>query len=190
MQISSAVYTYLTCESRFRVYNKVRQSQNQLWLESGMNVAQISDSIEQFIKDMMDADNEIELKRNELAQHFGCVPSQINYVLSTRFSVQHGYVIQSKRGGGGYIRIVRVQMDNERDLLGEMIDTIGQEISQDCAQALISRLRDLKLVSAREAAIMTSATQDSALNLPVRAKDMLRAGVLRNMIEQVFMMNE
>ena len=62
-----------------------------------MYVAQISDSIEQFIKDMMDADNEIELKRNELAQHFGCVPSQINYVLSTRFSTQHGYVIQSKR---------------------------------------------------------------------------------------------
>lgn len=153
-------------------------------------MAQISDNIEQFIKDMMDADNEIELKRNELAQHFGCVPSQINYVLSTRFSVQHGYVIQSKRGGGGYIRIVRVRMDNDRDLLGEMMDTIGQEITQDSAQALISRLYDLKLISAREASLMHSAVQDAALNLPVRAKDILRAGVLKNMIAQVFMLNE
>ena len=155
-----------------------------------MYVAQISDSIEQFIKDIMDADNEIELKRNELAQHFGCVPSQINYVLSTRFSTQHGYVIQSKRGGGGYIRIVRVRMDDDRDLLSELMDTIGQEISQDGAQALISRLNDLKLINARESAIMNAAVQDAALNLPVRAKDVLRAGVLRNMIEQVFMMNE
>jgi transcriptional regulator CtsR len=155
-----------------------------------MYVAQISDSIEQFIKELMDADNEIELKRNELAQHFGCVPSQINYVLSTRFSVQHGYVIQSKRGGGGYIRIVRVRMDDDRDLLSEMMDTIGQEITQDGALALISRLRDLKLASPREAALMSAAVQDAALGLPVRAKDMLRAGVLKNMIEQVFMMNE
>ena len=153
-------------------------------------MAQISDSIEQFIKDMMDADNEIELKRNELAQHFGGVPSQINYVLSTRFSTKLGYLIQSKRGGGGYIRIVRVRMDDDRDLLSELMDTIGQEISQDGAQALISRLNDLKLINARESAIMNAAVQDAALNLPVRAKGVLRDGVLRNMIEQVFMMNE
>ena len=81
-------------------------------------------------------------------------------------------------------------MDDDRDLLSELMDTIGQEISQDGAQALISRLNDLKLINARESAIMNAAVQDAALNLPVRAKDVLRAGVLRNMIEQVFMMNE
>ena len=153
-------------------------------------MAQISDNIEQFIKEMMDADNEIELKRNELAQHFGCVPSQINYVLSTRFSVQHGYVVQSKRGGGGYIRIVRLRVDNRRDLLGEVMESIGQEVSRDNALAMISRLNEQKLITVREAKLMAAAVQDSAINLPVRAKDMLRAGVLKNMIQQVFVMTE
>ena len=70
-------------------------------------MAQLSDSIERFIKELMEEDAQIELKRNELAQHFGCAPSQINYVLATRFSVDHGYIIESRRGGGGFVRIVR-----------------------------------------------------------------------------------
>ena len=72
-------------------------------------MAQLSDSIEQFIKNLMEEDRQIDLKRNELAQHFGCAPSQINYVLATRFSIDHGYVIESRRGGGGYVRIIRIQ---------------------------------------------------------------------------------
>ena len=65
-------------------------------------MAQLSDNIEHFIKELMCDDTHIELRRNELAQHFGCAPSQINYVLATRFSVDHGYIIESRRGGGGY----------------------------------------------------------------------------------------
>ncbi len=65
-------------------------------------LAQLSDVIEQFIKDMLDEGAQIELKRNELAEHFGCAPSQINYVLATRFTLNHGYIIESRRGGGGY----------------------------------------------------------------------------------------
>ena len=72
-------------------------------------MAQLSDSIEQFIKELMDEGSQIEVRRNELAQHFGCAPSQINYVLATRFSVDHGYIIESRRGGGGYVRIVRMR---------------------------------------------------------------------------------
>ena len=71
-------------------------------------MAQLSDAIERFIKDLMEEGAQVEVKRNELAQHFGCAPSQINYVLATRFSVDHGYVIESRRGGGGYVRIVRM----------------------------------------------------------------------------------
>ena len=63
-------------------------------------MAQLSDTIERFIKDLMEEGSHVELRRNELAQHFGCAPSQINYVLATRFSVDHGYVIESRRGGG------------------------------------------------------------------------------------------
>ena len=77
-------------------------------------MAQLSDSIEQFIKELMCEEAHIELRRNELAQHFGCAPSQINYVLATRFSVDHGYIIESRRGGGGYVRIVRMQERGER----------------------------------------------------------------------------
>ena len=75
-------------------------------------MAQLSDSIERFIKDMMEDGAQIEVRRNELAQHFGCAPSQINYVLATRFSVDHGYIIESRRGGGGYIRIVRMGVNS------------------------------------------------------------------------------
>ena len=80
-------------------------------------MAQLSDSIEQFIKELMCEEAHIELRRNELAQHFGCAPSQINYVLATRFSVDHGYIIESRRGGGGYVRIVRMQEREEGNLL-------------------------------------------------------------------------
>ena len=74
-------------------------------------MAQLSDAIEQFIKELMDQEAQIELRRNELAHHFGCAPSQINYVLATRFTPDHGYIIESRRGGGGYIRIFRMAQD-------------------------------------------------------------------------------
>ena len=79
-------------------------------------MAQLSDSIERFIKELMEEGSQIEVRRNELAQHFGCAPSQINYVLATRFSVDHGYIIESRRGGGGYVRIVRMRERGEGNL--------------------------------------------------------------------------
>lgn len=88
-------------------------------------MAQLSDSIEQFIKDLMEEDRQIDLKRNELAQHFGCAPSQINYVLATRFSIDHGYVIESRRGGGGYVRIIRIQRANDESSLSVLLRRIG-----------------------------------------------------------------
>ena len=78
----------------------------------------LSDSIEQFIKDLLKEEStEVELKRNELAEYFGCAPSQINYVLATRFSPDHGYLTESRRGGGGYIRIVRVVRSGSQRLM-------------------------------------------------------------------------
>ena len=88
-------------------------------------MAQLSDTIEQFIKDLMSGDVQVELRRNELAQHFGCAPSQINYVLATRFSVDHGYVIESRRGGGGYVRIVRMAQRPEGNLLSLLLNRVG-----------------------------------------------------------------
>ena len=149
-------------------------------------MAQLSDSIEQFIKDLMTGDTHIELRRNELAQHFNCAPSQINYVLATRFSLDHGYIIESRRGGGGYVRIVRVQSGGKQDLLDALIQRIGSQLDEETAMAIISNLIERKLVTKREALLMRSAVSRSALALPISAKDVLRAAVLKNMLIQVF----
>ncbi|MBO4298675.1 MAG: CtsR family transcriptional regulator [Clostridia bacterium] len=149
-------------------------------------MAQLSDTIEKFIKDLMEEGTQVELRRNELAQHFGCAPSQINYVLATRFSVDHGYVIESRRGGGGFVRIVRMHPRSEGNLLSILLQRVGTEIDEDSAVAIIKHLLDCKLVTANEALIMRSAVAQNALALPISAKNVLRAAVLRNMLQQVF----
>ena len=149
-------------------------------------MAQLSDSIEQFIKELMSEDAHVELRRNELAQHFGCAPSQINYVLATRFSVDHGYIIESRRGGGGYVRIVRMQSRAEKNFLETLLDRVGTSIDEDTANAIISNLYERKMVTRNEALLLKAGVARNALALPVTAKDVLRAAVFRNMLVQVF----
>jgi len=149
-------------------------------------MAQLSDSIEHFIKDLMTEDAHVELRRNELAQHFGCAPSQINYVLATRFSVDHGYIIESRRGGGGYVRIVRMQTRGEPNFLDTLLNRVGNSVDEETAVAIISNLRERNMVTDSEAALMRSAVSRNALALPISAKDVLRAAVFRNMLVQVF----
>lgn len=149
-------------------------------------MAQLSDNIEQFIKDLMNEDAHIDLRRNELAQHFGCAPSQINYVLATRFSVDHGYIIESRRGGGGYVRILRMQTRSESGFLDMLLNRIGNSVNEETANAIISNLAERGMVTGNEAALMRSAVSRSALALPVSTKDVLRAAVFRNMLVQVF----
>lgn len=149
-------------------------------------MAQLSDSIEQFIKELMHEDAHIELRRNELAQHFGCAPSQINYVLATRFSVDHGYIIESRRGGGGYVRIVRMQTREKVNLLDSLLNRIGNSVSEETANAIIMNLYEHDMISKNEMMIMRAAISRNALALPVSAKDILRAAVFKNMLVQVF----
>ena len=149
-------------------------------------MAQLSDNIEQFIKELMCEDTRVELKRNELAQHFGCAPSQINYVLATRFSVDHGYIIESRRGGGGYVRIVRMQPRGDGNLLDALLTRVGNSVDEETANAIIAHLTDIKLITSNEAALMRAAVSRNALALPISAKDVLRAAVMKNMLIQVF----
>lgn len=135
-------------------------------------MAQLSDSIEQFIKELMEEDAQIELKRNELAQHFGCAPSQINYVLATRFSVDHGYIIESRRGGGGYVRIVRMTHPSGSSLLETLLNRVGNSIDEESANAIAAFLYERKLVTKNEALLIKAAVSRNALQLPVSAKDM------------------
>lgn len=149
-------------------------------------MAQLSDTIERFIKELMEDGAQVELRRNELAQHFGCAPSQINYVLATRFSVDHGYIIESRRGGGGYIRIVRMRERNSENLLSALLERIGNSIDEESAVAIIAHIMERKIVTPNEARIMRAAVGRNSLALPVSAKDVLRASVLSNMIVQAF----
>ena len=130
-------------------------------------MAQLSDNIEQFIKELMREDAHIELRRNELAHHFGCAPSQINYVLATRFSLDHGYIIESRRGGGGYIRIVRVCHSGGQKLLYLVQERIGNAIGEPEAARLIGQLAHERILSPSEANIMRAAVSDAALAVPM-----------------------
>lgn len=149
-------------------------------------MAQLSDNIERFIKELMSEESHIELRRNELAQHFGCAPSQINYVLATRFSIERGYIIDSRRGGGGYVRIMQMRPQGDDNLLCSLLERIGSSIAEEDANAIIHHLFDLELITSDEASIICAAIGKNALALPINAKDVLRAAVFRNMLTQVF----
>ena len=145
----------------------------------------LSDSIEHFIKTMLNEEStEVELKRNELAEYFGCAPSQINYVLATRFSPDHGYLTESRRGGGGYIRIVRVVESGSQRLMYLINERIGDSIGEEECARLISQLKEQRIVTAEEAALMVSAISTRALGVPVpdSLKDALRARMMKSML--------
>ena len=97
----------------------------------------ISDLIEQFIKDLFDDNEEIEIQRNELAEHFNCVPSQINYVIATRFKPSQGYYVESRRGGGGHITIKKVS-NTKSDYIMHIMENIGEALQNSEAEILIS----------------------------------------------------
>ena len=148
----------------------------------------LSDSIEQFIKELLSQESaEVELKRNELAEYFGCAPSQINYVLATRFSPDHGYLTESRRGGGGYIRIVRVVQSGSQRLMYLVNDRIGDSLSEEECLRLISQLKEQMIVTADEAALMASAVSTRALSVPVPdvLKDAMRAKMMKSMLMSI-----
>ena len=145
----------------------------------------LSDSIESFIKTMLNEGSpEVELKRNELAEYFGCAPSQINYVLATRFSPDHGYLTESRRGGGGYIRIVRVVEAGPQRLMYLVNERIGDSLTEEECLRLISQLKEQRIVTGDEAALMASVVSTRALGIPVQEsmKGALRARMMKSML--------
>ena len=143
----------------------------------------LSDTIEKFIKELMsEYEDRIDLQRNELAQHFNCAPSQINYVLATRFTPDRGYITESRRGGGGYIRVVRLKVDKSDHLFLLVTNRIGDEITRRDAEDIIMRLEESGAVTKCEASIMNAAISAKALNMPVVLKDRVRASILKQMV--------
>jgi len=143
----------------------------------------ISDIIAGFIHETLsDTGGIAELQRAELANRFNCVPSQINYVISTRFSPEHGFIVESRRGGGGYIRIRRVAVDSEI-LLMHTVNAIGSKVDANTAAALIANLRHNEVISDKEAKLILTATGTNALR-PVSPleRDVLRANILKQIL--------
>ena len=147
-------------------------------------MARLSDIIEDFIKEMFEENNESELqiKRNELANYFSCAPSQINYVLTTRFTEDKGYYIESKRRGGGCIIIRRIEFTNNKNLKELIVDRIGNSITYDNAINIIDGLVEMAVITEREAIIMKIAINDRVFGNIDISKNMLRANILKNII--------
>lgn len=144
----------------------------------------LTDRIEEYIKKLFSSSGggRVEINRGELAQIFCCVPSQINYVLATRFTLQQGYLVESRRGGRGYVRIEKLALRDENIRYKVASEILGNMVSQQVAEGLINRLHEEGLIAARERALMRAAVDARALSLPLPQRDLVRASVLRAMI--------
>lgn len=141
----------------------------------------MSDIIEEFIKELFEEEDSIEIQRNELAEQFKCVPSQINYVIATRFKPSQGYYVESRRGGGGHITIKKVN-NTKSDYIMHIINNIGNEITSNEVDILISDFLTYDIIEAKEAKLIKVATSDNVLRLDKDTKDSVRARIFKNML--------
>ncbi len=146
----------------------------------------MSDIVARYIIDMLNAcDGNAEIQRNELAGTLGCVPSQINYVISSRFTPEQGYIVESRRGGGGYIKITRITTDR-RIAIMHVVNTIGDSISAASAATILENMAERGMLDRREKVLILSALSDQAYkDVPQGVRDALRASVMKNMLATV-----
>ncbi len=145
----------------------------------------MSNIIAEMILEMMQEAGETEIQRNELAQTLGCVPSQINYVISSRFTPEQGYRVESRRGGGGYIRIARINYDKSAALM-HVVNTIGRSIDEATCRAHIYNLNYQDIISADASRLILAATSDQCFReVPPPVRDKVRASIFKQMLLNV-----
>ncbi|MEC1534355.1 CtsR family transcriptional regulator [Bacillus haynesii] len=144
----------------------------------------ISDIIEQYLKQILEQNGKeiLEIKRSEIADKFQCVPSQINYVINTRFTSERGYIVESKRGGGGYIRIIKIKMNDKIDLINNIMNHIYTRLSQAASDDIILRLLENGVITESEAKLMVSVMDRSVLYIDLPERDELRARMMKAML--------
>lgn len=144
----------------------------------------ISDIIENYLKSvLLQSDKDIlVIKRSEIADKFQCVPSQINYVINTRFTIEKGYIVESKRGGGGYIRIAKLKLYDHAQIIDQLLQLIENKFSQQMAENMIYRLLEEEIISSREAKIMLSVINQLVLLNDLPFRDELRAKLMEAML--------
>lgn len=143
----------------------------------------MSDLVAQYILEMLDEQNGCaEIKRNELAGDLGCVPSQINYVITSRFTPEQGYIVESRRGGGGYIRISRVKMDRGTAIM-HIINSVGNNLDKAAAEVMLNNMLSQQMLELNTAKVIAAALSDRSLGSAEQEKrDRLRADLFKNML--------
>ena len=147
-----------------------------------MQPSNMSDIIEEYLKNVLLAQETVEIRRSEIADRFNCVPSQINYVINTRFTVQQGYVVESKRGGGGYIRIMKVNLVDDMDIIDALLEVVPEELSLKQANHILQNLYDNELLSKREAQLLNIAMSKESLTEAEQCSDQLRSNMMKNIL--------
>ncbi len=143
----------------------------------------ISDLVAQHILSMLDeSGGNAEIKRNELANDLGCVPSQINYVITSRFTPEQGYIVESRRGGGGYIRITRVKMDKSTAIM-HIVNSIGKTLDKATAEIMIKNMYNQSVIDITTAKLLAAAMSERVyIEVPQAYRDVLRARIFKNML--------
>jgi len=147
-----------------------------------MRFKNTSDHIEAYIKAILDQSGIVELQRSQLADTFQVVPSQINYVIKTRFTESRGYLVESKRGGGGYIRIGRIEFSNHHELLCDLLHSVGEQISHQVFTDIIQLLFDERIMSEREGNLLLAISSDCVLGVDA---PIIRARMLKKVLQQL-----
>ena len=145
----------------------------------------MSDLIENYLKKVLHKNETVEIRRSEIADQFNCVPSQINYVINTRFTIQQGYVVESKRGGGGYIRIMKVNLVDEMDILNELGNLIPEELSEREGNHLLQNLYENELISKREAQMMSLMMEKDTFPSNVKNAAEVRSNMMKKLIDNL-----
>ena len=142
----------------------------------------ISDSVAKYILDLLNQENgTAEIQRNELANYLGCVPSQINYVLTSRFTPEQGYIVESRRGGGGYIRITRMRL-SKSDMIMHIVNGVGDSLDTATARAMTSNLQNGMLDSSAASLIQAACSEHALAAVPKEIRDTVRAAIYKNML--------
>lgn len=143
----------------------------------------MSNIIANMIMEMLQNDGETEIQRNELAQTIGCVPSQINYVISSRFTPEQGYIVESRRGGGGYIKITRAKYDDKSAILMHVVNSVGISIDEATCRAHVYNLNYQHILSAEVSKLILAATSDQTLReAPIDVRDIIRASIFKKLL--------
>ena len=147
-----------------------------------MRFKNTSDHIEAYIKAILEQSGMVELQRSQLADTFQVVPSQINYVIKTRFTESRGYLVESKRGGGGYIRIGRIEFSNHHEMLRDLLYSVGEEVSLAIFEDVLRLLFEQDLVTRQERNLLLAMATDRVLGDDA---NLIRANMLRQLLQEV-----